>query len=544
MAVDAMAAAAAGSPVASSSSTSSTSSSSSSSSSSSASHRTLPALRITVDPPEAFDLREEDLGPKSRERVEVFVGHVHEKPHKKVAHGHHHHHHKQGDGEHDDCDGHEDADEEEEDEDADGTRAAVRKLQRACACSVVFMCVQFAGGYYAGSLAVMTDAAHLLADVAGFLVSLFAVYVGSLPATVRMPFGYHRAEVLGALISVLLIWMLTLGLVYAAVSRLIADIKHSDSVEPVNGKAMFIVSGFGLGINLLLMRILGHTHSHSHSHSHGHGHSHGHSHGHEEKASARSILEDGIQASPSMIISDSFLKTPMSAVALIDDAEGSTPRALHSPSILTEATAPGPSSTASVFENLNVQAAYIHALGDFLQSLGVCVAGALIWYNPAWQIADPLTTLIFSVLVLGTTVGVLTRSVAILMEAAPASVDLQRVERHVRALESVYDCHDLRVWALTEGNLAASVHVIPNGESLAALRDTQRLLRAVGVRHPTVQVEPLPGDSQWGFDDDESGKVMGGGCAGVTFDTDSPMMSVPRASCATSRAAEPVFTIE
>lgn len=50
-----------------------------------------------------------------------------------------------------------------------------------------------AGGILANSLAIATDAAHLLSDLAGFLISLFAVYIGSRPATKRMSFGWHRA---------------------------------------------------------------------------------------------------------------------------------------------------------------------------------------------------------------------------------------------------------------------------------------------------------------------------------------------------------------
>jgi len=49
------------------------------------------------------------------------------------------------------------------------------------------------GGYLAGSLAVMTDAAHLLSDFAGFLVSLFAIWVGRRAPTRRLSFGYYRA---------------------------------------------------------------------------------------------------------------------------------------------------------------------------------------------------------------------------------------------------------------------------------------------------------------------------------------------------------------
>jgi zinc transporter 2 len=57
-------------------------------------------------------------------------------------------------------------------------------------------------------------------------------------------------------------------------------------------------------------------------------------------------------------------------------------------------------------ENVNIRSAYIHVLGDAAQSVGVMIAAALIWYEPAWRIADPICTFVFSIIVLYTTVQV------------------------------------------------------------------------------------------------------------------------------------------
>lgn len=66
-----------------------------------------------------------------------------------------------------------------------------------CVCEVCFclfiLVSAGAGGYLANSLAIMTDAAHMLSDVTGFAVSLLAVWIALLPPTKRMPFGWHRA---------------------------------------------------------------------------------------------------------------------------------------------------------------------------------------------------------------------------------------------------------------------------------------------------------------------------------------------------------------
>ena len=80
------------------------------------------------------------------------------------------------------------------------------KLLIVTGISFLFMTGEIVGGYLSGSLAIITDAAHMLSDVAGFLISYFAIYMGSRPANYQMSFGYHRAEVLGALTSIMLIW--------------------------------------------------------------------------------------------------------------------------------------------------------------------------------------------------------------------------------------------------------------------------------------------------------------------------------------------------
>ena len=151
------------------------------------------------------------------------------------------------------------------------------KLGYVSILCILFMIIEFVGGLLAGSMAIMTDAAHLLSDFSGFAISIFSIWIGTKPASSNMSFGYHRAEVIGALGSVMLIWGLTVWLVFEAVNRLFNPVV-------VNGGLMMITAAIGLLVNLVMGKILhshgGHGHSHGHSHDHGHGHSHGaHSHG-------------------------------------------------------------------------------------------------------------------------------------------------------------------------------------------------------------------------------------------------------------------------
>jgi len=83
------------------------------------------------------------------------------------------------------------------------------------------MIVEVIGGVASGSLAILTDAAHMLSDVGGFVISMVSIWIGQKAPTHAATFGYHRAEVLGALASVLIIWCMVIWLSFEATDRII-----------------------------------------------------------------------------------------------------------------------------------------------------------------------------------------------------------------------------------------------------------------------------------------------------------------------------------
>ncbi|CAH1169908.1 unnamed protein product [Phaedon cochleariae] len=137
---------------------------------------------------------------------------------------------------------------------------AWKKLCAAAAFCFMFMMAELIGGYLAGSLAIMTDAAHLFSDFIGFLISLLAIWVGRKPPSKNMTFGYYRAEVLGALLSVLTIWLLAAIFSTLAINRL-----YNDDYE-IEANTMIIIASLGLLVNIIMGGILhGVCHTHSHS---------------------------------------------------------------------------------------------------------------------------------------------------------------------------------------------------------------------------------------------------------------------------------------
>ena len=118
-------------------------------------------------------------------------------------------------------------------------QVAMFKLKIISSVCFTFMTIEFIFGYIAGSLAIISDATHLLSDLAGFLISLFSLIVALKPADKNFTFGYHRFEVLGALASILIIWALTVWLLVEAVYR----IKHPN---PIIGFIMVCIAAGSL----------------------------------------------------------------------------------------------------------------------------------------------------------------------------------------------------------------------------------------------------------------------------------------------------------
>jgi zinc transporter 2 len=84
-----------------------------------------------------------------------------------------------------------------------------------------------------------------------------------------------------------------------------------------------------------------------------------------------------------------------------------------------------------------VRAAIIHLLGDCVQAVGVLLAALLIYFRPDWKIADPITTFVFAVLVLLTTVPIFLTSMRVLLEFAPEDMDTEELFKKINAVSKL-----------------------------------------------------------------------------------------------------------
>ncbi len=119
-----------------------------------------------------------------------------------------------------------------------------------------FMIAEVIGGILSGSLALLADAGHMITDAAAIALALFAIWVAGRPASVERTFGYHRAEVLAAMLNALSLWLIAAYIFFEAFHRL------QDAPE-VEGPLMLIIGSLGLIVNIVAAFVLHRSAGHS-----------------------------------------------------------------------------------------------------------------------------------------------------------------------------------------------------------------------------------------------------------------------------------------
>ena len=269
----------------------------------------------------------------------------------------------------------------------------------------------------------------------GFAISIFCLKLGQRDASKELTYGWHRAEIIGTLVSIMFLVTVTMYLLKEAIARAI----HLPEIE---SETMLITAVAGLFFNLIQMSILHQGEGHYHlggddddgEEGHGHAHeggSHDHGHGHSSK--------------------------PKEADA-----------------------------------NINVSAAYCHALSDMIMSIGVIIAATVIYFKPEWRIADPICTFVFSIIVCVTVVPITMKCLHILMEGAPAKgkVDIEKMIKEIKKCDPEMEISRLHVWSITQSKVAMSCHIKTTKNTGLVLKEVNKLAKEkYKLHHVTVQIE-------------------------------------------------------
>jgi len=132
----------------------------------------------------------------------------------------------------------------------------IRRLKLALVLSGVYFFAELIGGFLTNSLALLSEAGHMLSDIGALALSLFAFRIATRPATVSSTFGYHRVEILAALFNGLTLWLIV-GVIFAAAYNRFLD------PPPVESYGMMVVASVGLLVNIVAGAVLYGSHHHN-----------------------------------------------------------------------------------------------------------------------------------------------------------------------------------------------------------------------------------------------------------------------------------------
>jgi cobalt-zinc-cadmium efflux system protein len=141
-------------------------------------------------------------------------------------------------------------------------------------------------------------------------------------------------------------------------------------------------------------------------------------------------------------------------------------------------------------DSMNARGAYLHVLGDLLASVGTLVAAILIRYT-GWLAADPIASILTTVLIMRGAWRLVRESVDILLESTPAHIPLPAVRAQLEAIPGIESVHDLHVWSVTPAVVAMSAHAIVRepGQHQHVLGHVHDAMRLFGIQHVTIQLE-------------------------------------------------------
>lgn len=271
-----------------------------------------------------------------------------------------------------------------------------RRLLWALIISLVILIGEVIGGLISNSLALLSDAGHVLTDAFAIALSLLAAVVSRRPSDYRATYGYQRIGLLAAIIN---------GLSLLAVAGYIFYESYHRFLSPPEIKASL----------MLTVAIAG-------------------------------LIGNGIMA---LILS----------------------RGHH---------------------DLNIKSAWLHIMGDLLASVGVVIAGVVIYYT-GFRYADPIASFIVGLLVLAGGIRVVRDALWVFLELVPSGFDVQEITKTILDVPGVQGVHDIHLWSISHGRPAFSAHIWVSDQRLSEAdeirKEIERRLTEMGIVHTVLQLE-------------------------------------------------------
>jgi len=330
-----------------------------------------------------------------------------------------------------------------------GPGADARWLFGALALILAFMAAEVVAGLVANSLALISDAAHMLTDAASIALVLVTARLAARPPAGGYTYGLKRAEILSAQANGITLVLLAIWLGYSAIRRLV--------IPPVvSGGTVLAVALAGVAVNVVATLFIARA------------------------GAAKRDAEGG----------ETAVSPPSSVVRPRFHSAG------HGAAGRGAAGGEGGGDGGGGYghgqpQSLNLAGAFQHILTDLYAFIATAIAGVIIIVTGFGR-ADAIATLVVVVLMLHAGYGLIRDSGRIFLEAAPAGLSPAAVGAAMAARPLVREVHDLHIWEITSGLPAASAHVLvaPGADCHAIRADLEAFLGCeYGITHATLQVD-------------------------------------------------------
>jgi cobalt-zinc-cadmium efflux system protein len=273
------------------------------------------------------------------------------------------------------------------------------KMFWAIGITALILVLEAVGGLVSGSLALLSDAGHMLTDLAALLISLTAMIMAEKPASSTHTYGFARLEVLAALGNAITFFLMVTGVAWEAFQRF----AHPSLPD---WKTMGIIAAIG------------------------------------------------------------FLANALSAWFLHGSHE----------------------------EDINIQGAWIHVMGDLGASLGVLI-GVVVISQTGWTWVDPVLSLAIALLIASGAFKLFRKALRILLESAPKGLTSEKIEITLKdKIKDVREVHHIHLWEVGAGGVHLTAHLVVDDQHLsqaqAIVDQASRILKTeCGIQHATLQIE-------------------------------------------------------
>jgi cobalt-zinc-cadmium efflux system protein len=272
------------------------------------------------------------------------------------------------------------------------------RFKLAIALTGAIFLFEVIGSYLTNSLALASDAAHVIMDFFALSLSLLAIYLSEMPPTESKTYGWHRLEVFASFINGFLLILVSFIIFYRAYLRFLDP-------PPVKGAGVIVVATAGLLVNLFVAYWL---------------------------------------------------------------REGSK-------------------------RDLNIKSAFFHVVGDAIASMGVIIAGGIIYLTDLF-IFDPIVSFIIGIIIIIGSIRIILESSHILLEGVPRDIDLNSVVGDISSVKEVLGIHSLHLWSLCSNSYAFSAHIDIDAGTMTKQREILQtindlLAQKYNIHYTTLQME-------------------------------------------------------